>query len=465
MAPWGGTGVVQANDAPDASAIATFEPEGRGKPAGVEAPALAELELPATGGALLLAHATTALPLDLTVERRGAAALLARPGAPYARLAHARGQAGEGARVRAKVDVSVGAALWVLRRQAAVRGTDSRTDDRGRAAAAGAVVSTNGDSDGEAASLIELRPACNESLALAYGADGALRLAAAGSSGAAFVLREQEATPSLHSLNGAAASPALAVLDRPLAGHRARPMVDIVELAASYARDGFVVVPACVPMAKVSGALRLLNHFLGSAKISEDLEVDVIGSEYEDNPQAKVKLGSGHRCTCSLAQHEALRALTGCEEVRRVAAAAVGGEVCRKPWGCQVALRYPLYPSQDCAGDEALAPLLERIDWHTDAEAYNAAKKLDFVVGVFLNDLNTPGDAPLWVRPGSHLRTSAADRQGAKEEWCADIAPVPVLGEAGMAIVFHPWLLHGGGPNLGSSIRYAVYSRLRLAER
>ena len=85
--------------------------------------------------------------------------------------------------------------------------------------------------------------------------------------------------------------------------------------AASFARDGFVVLPGLCAADKVACALRLLNHHLGSADLKADVEPDGIGMEYEravgamdgsDGGEAAsrgvVKLGSGRRCTCCLAQ-------------------------------------------------------------------------------------------------------------------------------------------------------------------
>ena len=85
--------------------------------------------------------------------------------------------------------------------------------------------------------------------------------------------------------------------------------------AASFARDGFVVLPGLCSADKVACALRLLNHHLGSADLKADVEPDGIGMEYEravgemdgsDGGEAAsrgvVKLGSGRRCTCCLAQ-------------------------------------------------------------------------------------------------------------------------------------------------------------------
>ena len=41
----------------------------------------------------------------------------------------------------------------------------------------------------------------------------------------------------------------------------------------------------------------------------------------------------------------------------------------------------------------------------------------------------------------------------------------PILCEAGSVIVFDKDLLHAGGPNLSSGIRYALYARMRFSSR
>ena len=432
----------------------------------------ADCALPPTGGALRLEHARTSLGLALCVERRGAAALLARPGAPYARLVHGRAQSASGA-VKFAADVAAGVSLWSLAR--ACEGTggggcDGEEDEARRGGGEGAAAAP-------VRACVELRPANAPAHALAFDSStGALRLVRAGSPEAVWYRDDDDGDGTgggADSLAGTPASEHARAEAQAKAQTRAGGLdrADAVALAAAYERDGYVVVPGACPEGKVSAALRVLNHFLGSANIVEDVEEGAIGSEFaEEGAAPLVKLGSGHRCTCSLAQQAALRDLVR-GPVQALSEAALGGRrMCTKPWGAQVALRYPLYPSADaCGGGDALPPLLRRMDWHTDAEKYNSKKRLDFVVGVFLSPVRSERDGCLWVRPGSHRPEHRADAGACERAGMGGARPpeppeaVPILAPVpGTLIVFHPWLQHAGGPNLGDSVRYAIYSRLRL---
>ena len=102
------------------------------------------------------------------------------------------------------------------------------------------------------------------------------------------------------------------------------------------------------------------------------------------SPRGVVKLGGGHRCTCSLAQSVPLLSLLGMEERAAIANALHAhcggggdghsdsgrtGRQLSSLFGVQVALRFPLAPFADGVvdGDAALPGLLARsIDWHTD---------------------------------------------------------------------------------------------------
>lgn len=432
----------------------------------------ADCALPPTGGALRLEHARTSLGLALCVERRGAAALLARPGAPYARLVHGRAQSASGA-VKFAADVAAGVSLWSLAR--ACEGTggggcDGEEDEARRGGGEGAAAAP-------VRACVELRPANAPAHALAFdSSSGALRLVRAGSPEAVWYRDDDDGDGTGGGADSLAGTPAS---EHARAGAQAKAQTraggldraDAVALAAAYERDGYVVVPGACPEGKVSAALRVLNHFLGSANIVEDVEEGAIGSEFaEEGAAPLVKLGSGHRCTCSLAQQAALRDLVRGPVQALSEAALRGRRMCTKPWGAQVALRYPLYPSADaCGGGDALPPLLRRMDWHTDAEKYNSKKRLDFVVGVFLSPVRSERDGCLWVRPGSHRPQHRVDAGACERAGMGGARPpeppeaVPILAPVpGTLIVFHPWLQHAGGPNLGDSVRYAIYSRLRL---
>lgn len=226
---------------------------------------------------------------------------------------------------------------------------------------------------------------------------------------------------------------------------------------------------------KLERALRLLNAQLGSASLADDLDTTGLGTEYDElQGGGVVKLGSGHHCTCCLAQAAPLLDLMG-EEERAAVAAAIGEPQRRisSTFGAQVALRFPQRPfaAGFVDGEAALPPLLERAKagWHTDAAKYNDKKSFDFVVGIFLSDVDTRAAGNLWVQPGSHLLerpTREASDQTAAAPRCTAFChglehALPITASAGDAIVFDRDLVHMGGPNLSCAIRYACYYRLR----
>ena len=257
--------------------------------------------------------------------------------------------------------------------------------------------------------------------------------------------------------------------------------------AASFARDGFVVLPGLCAADKVACALRLLNHHLGSADLKADVEPDGIGMEYEravgeldgsDGGEAAsrgvVKLGSGRRCTCCLAQAAPLLALLG--PAQRAAIGEAVGEQVAVPCGCQVALRFPLRPFGEGVldGEAALPSLLPhaQTEWHSDAAKYNEKKSIDVVVGVFLNAMGTAAQGNLWVQPGSHLREREAREQQpglrrlhSGHAYSHETATPITAAAAGSVVVFDKDLVHAGGPNLSPDIRYALYYRLRFEAR
>lgn len=245
---------------------------------------------------------------------------------------------------------------------------------------------------------------------------------------------------------------------------------------AHFGHDGFCLLPGLVGEPKISAALRYLNHHLGSADLAKDIEPQGLGMEFaQGTEQGVVKLGGGHRCTCSLAQAAPLLELLGADErgaIRRALGEQEGCAERRGPvspmFGCQVALRFPLALAAGVLStEEALPPLLERLEWHTDAAKYNAKKRFDVVVGVFLSDVQRASDGALWVAPGSQVAERDARESGAldpRDVRCGAGVPSsrPIVVPAGTAIVFDKDLLHAGGPNLGAGIRYALYYRLRL---
>lgn len=245
----------------------------------------------------------------------------------------------------------------------------------------------------------------------------------------------------------------------------------------NFARDGFLVLPGLVGHSKVEKALRYLNHHLGSASLAEDLEPDGLGMEFEgvlDEVQPAsgvVKLGSGRRCHCCLAQAAPLLDLIGAKEREVICAALGSSRPILATFGCQLALRFPLRPFTEGVLDgEAALPLLlphAQLQWHTDAAKYNEKKSFDIVLGVFLNALPSRDRGNLWVQPGSHVqeradRESADGKNAGLRQYTAEEAHAILAPDPGTVIVFDKDLVHAGGPNLSPNIRYALYYRVRF---
>ena len=260
--------------------------------------------------------------------------------------------------------------------------------------------------------------------------------------------------------------------------------------AADFSTHGYCMLRGLVPQPKIERALRLLNHHLGSASLEKDLEPAGLGVQYMDleeegssggseegcngeressPPRGVVKLGGGHVCTCSLAQHSFLLELLDATARDAIAKALESPTTLSPMFGCQVALRFPLAPFSEgvADGDAAFTRLLAKADWHTDAAKYNEKKRFDFVVGVFLSAVNKPSDGALLVKPGSQAEERKVRLRGAlppgQLHSGASCECEAILAEAGDVIVFDGDLVHAGGPNLASGIRYALYYRMRWA--
>ena len=396
------------------------------------------------GETIELQHERTGYALMLIVETVQRGLMLARPSAPYHRL-HSSAQ------------------------QASHKLSWKQT--AGNAAAAWDIVASGG-----AAGSVLVRGVCRRESSPAYldvDADGAL------------VVSEEEGTAAWQLRRGSSTGGGGGG-----SGSLARGPSPGVDAAASFACDGFVVLPGLCAADKVACALRLLNHHLGSADLKADVEPDGIGMEFERAVAAMdgggeageaaaargvVKLGSGRRCTCCLAQAAPLLALLGPAQ-RAAISAAVGAQVAA-PCGCQVALRFPLRPFGEGVldGEAALAGLLPhaQTEWHSDAAKYNEKKSVDLVVGVFLNPMPTAAQGNLWVQPGSHARERAAREQqpaGVRRlhsghAYTHETATPITAAAAGSVVVFDKDLVHAGGPNLSPDIRYALYYRLRFEPR
>jgi ectoine hydroxylase-related dioxygenase (phytanoyl-CoA dioxygenase family) len=129
----------------------------------------------------------------------------------------------------------------------------------------------------------------------------------------------------------------------------------------------------------------------------------------------------------------------------------------------QIALRFP--------GDRT-----ETQGWHVDGiptegngvPAADWTSECGAILGIYLSDVIHPNEGALVVSPGSHQQVETFAKQYGWNVLRRGVLPpgsttvgaeTEILGRAGTAMLFHPWLVHRVLPNLGRHIRYAVYFR------
>jgi hypothetical protein len=185
-------------------------------------------------------------------------------------------------------------------------------------------------------------------------------------------------------------------------------------MEGSLEADGYVVLRNAVAPAAVAAALRLLNlairrHGLTAEEIAE----------------------------CQAATFfPALRWEPQIWDLLPPDAAEVLGWTEGDDWAePQILLRFP--------DEDEPWPL----EWHVDSPPpWAAGRRYKGIVGVALTSAAAhEGTVHVWV--GSHRGEPTGE-------------PVPVLLDAGDALVMHPDLRHCGSLNLGPNTRYAVYFRL-----
>lgn len=128
----------------------------------------------------------------------------------------------------------------------------------------------------------------------------------------------------------------------------------------------------------------------------------------------------------------------------------------------QIALRFP--------GDNT-----ETQGWHVDGiptegngvPAGDWVDKCEAILGVYLSDVLQASEGALVISPGSQKEVTAfvekygwgVLRRGVLPPGTITVHTHEILGKAGIAILFHPLMVHRVMPNLGRNIRYAIYFR------
>ena len=214
-----------------------------------------------------------------------------------------------------------------------------------------------------------------------------------------------------------------------------------------FRQDGYLLLSGIVPRPLVDDALRAINASLGSE-----------GMAKEQLPTYRART-----FTPELIRSEPLLRLFHGSPLASVCQAALGGPgKLRPPTEAQIALRFPTLAS----GGGAAVPHIDGISAPGNGVPPGTLYHFTGLAGVFLSDVPAADRGNLTVWPGSHevvsrhLQSQGVD---AIVDRFPDLAlgqPVPVLAQAGDAIIAHYQLAHGIAPNRGPHVRYATFYRL-----
>ncbi|WP_274650887.1 phytanoyl-CoA dioxygenase family protein [Paenibacillus humicola] len=210
--------------------------------------------------------------------------------------------------------------------------------------------------------------------------------------------------------------------------------------------NGYVVVPGVVSDLLVRRAVKAINHALGKSAHDAQHETNYVR---ELGRRAEITDLFNETSASAL-----LDSLVGEGNYNPIVSA-------------QVALRFPDYqdPPNPYAGAH-LDGMLKLKD--------GIVENFTALVGVLLSDQPEPNMGNFIVYPGSHrlyrhyfeehgpcvLLTEEAFRTMHRSPNVMLPEPVQVTGRAGDLVICHYQLIHGGGPNVSSSIRYSCYYRV-----
>jgi hypothetical protein len=212
-------------------------------------------------------------------------------------------------------------------------------------------------------------------------------------------------------------------------------------------RDGYVQLKGVVPPGRVEAALRVINRSLGEQGMPPDKLREMRARTYcEDVVSAPEIL--------------ALYASTGA----RAAAQSAIGPV-RTPDRGQIALRFPQAPPAP-----RTVPHIDGLYTPDNGVPAGALHHFTALMGVFLSDVTTAEAGNFVVWPGSHRMVEEQIRRHGPGSLAVGLPtvelppPRPLLARAGDVVISHYALAHAAAPNLGPSIRYAVFFRLFHAD-
>jgi hypothetical protein len=208
-------------------------------------------------------------------------------------------------------------------------------------------------------------------------------------------------------------------------------------------RDGYVQVRGVIPRHRIDAALRAINRSLGERGLPSD----------------QLELRARSYCPDLVSAPEIVD-LYAATPACHLAASAIGAV--RPPGEAQIALRFPSPPPP-----RGPVPHIDGMSSGANGVTPGTLYHFTALLGVFLSDVSGAQAGNFLVWPGSHQVLEAHFRQHGVAGLAAGVfptlgtlAPRPLTARAGDVVLAHYALAHGVAPNLGPSVRYAVFFRL-----
>ncbi len=241
-----------------------------------------------------------------------------------------------------------------------------------------------------------------------------------------------------------------------------------------FYKKGFLHLPCVVNSNHIDACIQLINHHLGKP-------LDAGGTQ-----QGMGKLPGG------LSNHKTIQALLTDPNLLTILEAFFHKDgLVLDNQSAQIALRFPEMTggrfrgtnksinektSSNTSAASSTPITLASHPWHTDGSRQGRLHPFSLLVGVALSDHTAPLSGNLLVWPQTHraVHTSVVDSGAIDMPAFASALeaefgvgkrelgePFSVPCRKGDVVVLHPDLVHEGGPNISSDIRYMVYFRIK----
>jgi hypothetical protein len=214
----------------------------------------------------------------------------------------------------------------------------------------------------------------------------------------------------------------------------------------SLYRDGYAVLPGAVSRHLVDAALKAINASLGDEGI---------------DPAQLTRFRAQSYCP-EVQGTPAITDLVRASDVWSLAESAIGdGQIGAVDSG-QIALRFP---SQEPSRPPH--PHLDGMYTPSNGVPKGEIRNFTALIGVVLSEIPHADMGNLTVWPGSHLQYEQYFRERGPEALLEGMPEVPLTeprqltGQPGDAVLCHYQLGHGIAGNSSTTIRYAIYFRLK----